>query len=49
MRQPGRKSGQRYYYDATYSNGGEPMFQHSNVALERALSLDSNLIAAASH
>lgn len=40
--------GQRYYYDATYSNGGEQMFQRSNVALERALALDPNLIAAAS-
>ena len=40
--------GQRYYYDSTYSNGGEQMFQHSNAALERALALDPNLIAAAS-
>jgi tetratricopeptide (TPR) repeat protein len=40
--------GQRYYYDATYSNGGEQMFQHSNDSLERALALDPNLIAAAS-
>jgi len=40
--------GQRYYYDATYSNGGEQVFQHSNQALERALALDPNLIAAAS-
>jgi eukaryotic-like serine/threonine-protein kinase len=40
--------GQRYYYDSTYSNGGEQMFQQSNTALERALSLDPNLIAAAS-
>ena len=40
--------GQRYYYDATYSNGGEPMFQQSKAALERALALDPNLIAAAS-
>jgi serine/threonine protein kinase len=40
--------GQRYYYDTTYSNGGEQMFQHSNAALERALTLDPNLIAAAS-
>jgi eukaryotic-like serine/threonine-protein kinase len=40
--------GQRYYYDATYSSGGEQMFQNSNVALERALALDQNLIAAAS-
>ncbi len=40
--------GQRYYYDSVYSNGGEQMFQHSNAALERALALDPNLIAAAS-
>jgi tetratricopeptide (TPR) repeat protein len=40
--------GQRYYYDATYSNGGEQMFQRSTAALERALVLDPNLIAAAS-
>jgi tetratricopeptide (TPR) repeat protein len=40
--------GQRDYYDSTYSNGGEQMFQRSNVALERALALDPNLIAAAS-
>jgi len=40
--------GQRYYYDATYSNGGEQTFQDSNAALERALALDPNLIAAAS-
>ena len=40
--------GQRYYYDATYSTGGEQTFQKSNEALERALKLDPNLIAAAS-
>jgi TolB-like protein/predicted Ser/Thr protein kinase len=40
--------GQRYYYDATYSSGGEQSFQDSNAALERALALDPNLIAAAS-
>jgi tetratricopeptide (TPR) repeat protein len=40
--------GQRYYYDATYANGGEQAFQHSNAALERALTLDPNLIGAAS-
>ncbi len=40
--------GQRYYFDATYSSGGEQMFQHSNTALERALALDPNLMAAAS-
>jgi eukaryotic-like serine/threonine-protein kinase len=39
--------GWRYYYDATYADGGEQVFQHSNIALERALSLDPNLIAAA--
>jgi TolB-like protein len=40
--------GQRYYYDSTYSNGGDQVFQHSNIALERALALDPNLIPAAS-
>jgi eukaryotic-like serine/threonine-protein kinase len=40
--------GQRYYYDSTYSNGGEQMFQNSNVALAHALALDTNLISAAS-
>ena len=40
--------GQRYYYDATYAKGGELMFQRSNAALERALALDPNVIAAAS-
>jgi eukaryotic-like serine/threonine-protein kinase len=40
--------GLRYYYDSTYSNGGEEMYQRSNVALEHALALDSNLISAAS-
>ena len=28
--------GLRYYYDTTYSNGGEEMIQRSNAALERA-------------
>jgi eukaryotic-like serine/threonine-protein kinase len=40
--------GQRYYYEATYANGGEQVFQRSNAALEHALALDPNLIAAAS-
>ncbi len=40
--------GQRYYYDSTYSYGGEKEFQHSNAALERALALDPNLVPAAS-
>ncbi len=39
--------GMRYYYDATYSNGGEEMFQRSNTACERALSLDPNRLIAA--
>jgi Tfp pilus assembly protein PilF len=36
--------GMRYYFDATYSTGGEPMFQRSNTAYERAVALDPNLI-----
>jgi eukaryotic-like serine/threonine-protein kinase len=39
--------GQRYYYDVTYSNGGEEMGRRSTTALERALALDPNLISAA--
>jgi eukaryotic-like serine/threonine-protein kinase len=39
--------GQRYYYDVTYSNGGEEMSRRSTTALERALTLDPNLIPAA--
>jgi serine/threonine protein kinase len=39
--------GLRAYYDATYSNGGETMFQLSNQACERGLALDSNLTVAA--
>ena len=34
--------GVRYYYDASYSNGGEAMLKRSNAALERAVSLDPN-------
>src|SRR6202167_5280217 len=34
--------GVRCYYDAVYSDGGEPMFQRSNKALERAMELDPN-------
>ena len=42
--------GQRYYYDSTYSNGGEQMFQRSNVALERAWpSTESNLRGLSTH
>ena len=39
--------GFRCYYDADYSDGGEPMFQRSNKALERAIELDPNLVVAA--
>jgi serine/threonine protein kinase/TolB-like protein len=39
--------GVRYYYDASYSNGGEAMFKRSNAALERAVSLDPNFSSAA--
>jgi serine/threonine protein kinase len=40
--------GLRYYYDGTYGEGGEPMLKRSDSAYERALSLDPNLIVAAS-
>jgi TolB-like protein len=40
--------GVRYYYDATYSSGGEEMVQRSYAALERSLALDPDLISAAS-
>jgi len=39
--------GLRYYYDATYSTGGEEMFRRSSNAYERALTLDPNLTLAA--
>jgi len=39
--------GLRYYYDASYGNGGSPIFKRSDSAMERALSLDPNLIDAA--
>jgi len=41
--------GQRYYFDSIYGGGGEAMFQRSNAAYERALSLDPNLVEAASN
>ncbi len=40
--------GLRCYFDATYSDGGEAMFQRSNQAYERALALDPDLSIAAS-
>jgi TolB-like protein len=39
--------GLRCYFDADYSDGGEPMFQRSNQACERALQLDPNRVTAA--
>jgi len=39
--------GERYYFDATYSNGGENSFQRSNSSAERAVSLDPNRMLAA--
>ncbi|HUI83555.1 MAG TPA: protein kinase [Candidatus Binatia bacterium] len=40
--------GHRYYYDAQYGSGGEAMYKRSYSAYERALTLDPNLIDAAS-
>jgi TolB-like protein len=40
--------GQRYYIDSNYGGGGEEMFQRSNAAYERAISLDPNRVMAAS-
>jgi len=39
--------GVRCYYDADYSDGGEPMFQRSNKACERAIELVPNRVVAA--
>jgi len=39
--------GERYYFDATYSTGGENSFQRSNSSAERAVSLDPNRMMAA--
>ena len=41
--------GLREYYDSYYGGGGEKMFQSSNAAYERALSLDPNRVVAASN
>jgi eukaryotic-like serine/threonine-protein kinase len=40
--------GTRYYYDAQYGSGGVAMYKRSYSAYERALTLDPNLIDAAS-
>ena len=39
--------GLRCYYDEEFSDGGEPMFQRSNKACERAIELDPNRVVAA--
>jgi TolB-like protein/Tfp pilus assembly protein PilF len=41
--------GQRYYYDSTFGGGGEGVFQKSNSAYERAITLDPNRVMAASN
>jgi len=40
--------GQRYYFDSLFGGGGEDMFQRSNNAYERAVTLDPNRVMAAS-
>jgi tetratricopeptide (TPR) repeat protein len=40
--------GLRYYFDATYADGGERTLKRSDSAYERALALDPNLLFAAS-
>jgi serine/threonine protein kinase/tetratricopeptide (TPR) repeat protein len=39
--------GYRYYYDATYADGGEAVYLRGQSALERAVTLDPNLVGAA--
>jgi len=39
--------GLRYYYDSSFSDGGETAFQRSNSSFERAIALDPNRIVAA--
>ena len=41
--------GQRYYFDSIFGGGGEEMFQRSNAAYERAVTLDPNRVMAASN
>ena len=38
--------GLRYYYEASYAGGGTAMLDRSDAAVERALALDPNLVAA---
>jgi TolB-like protein len=41
--------GHRYYYDSVFGGGGEEIFQRSNSAYERAVTLDPNRVMAASN
>ncbi len=41
--------GRRYYFDASYAGGGPPEMQRSDEALQKALSLDPNLVTAAAY
>ncbi len=41
--------GLRYYYEASYSGGGQPIFDKAAAAYEHALALDPNLIHSAAH
>ncbi|MBV9086317.1 MAG: hypothetical protein JOY79_02430 [Acidobacteriaceae bacterium] len=41
--------GRRYYYDATFANGGKPVMDKSSQAYEVALSLDPTLVEATAH
>src|SRR5581483_2010909 len=41
--------GRRYYYEATFANGGTPVMDKSSEAYEVALNLDPSLIEAAAH
>jgi TolB-like protein len=41
--------GYRYYLDSAYGGGGEEVFQKSNTAYERAITLDPNRVMAASN
>jgi eukaryotic-like serine/threonine-protein kinase len=41
--------GLRYYFDSTFGGGGEEMFQRSNNAYERAVTLDPNRVMAAGY
>jgi len=41
--------GRRYYFDASYAGGGRAGMQRSDDALQKALSLDSNLVTAAAY